>query len=279
MVRPKYEDIIMKRVMESFAQSGLRFLGIDEEVVGPAETEMVVLELSDLLMDYTFLLSDGSYLHLEFQSTDKGAQDLRRYRKYEALLSDKKGKDVYTYVVYTNDIAQPQTHLLTGFNEYRVQAVTLSAWDSRQVLQEVEAALAEGSLADEQLTALAFVPVMTHHEERIEVLSEAVQLSHQVADTQKKMDIQSILFAFANKFLNGNDLARIKEEIVMTQLGQMIYEDGHKIGIMEGEEKGKLEGKLEVAKALLDILSDEAIAKRAQLPLETIQKLRRESSM
>ena len=67
----------------------------------------------------------------------------------------------------------------------------------------------------------------------------------------------------------------------MSQLGQMIYEDGLKKGVekgqLEGKLEGKREGKLEAAKALLDILSDEAIAKRLELPMEQVKKLRQES--
>lgn len=268
MAQPKYEDMIMKRVMESFAQSGLRFLGITDEIIQPVGTELVVLDMQNLLMDYTFLMADGNYLHLEFQSTDKGEKDLRRFRKYEALLGDQKGKDVYTYVVYTNDIREPQTCLKTGFNEYHVKAVTLADWDSRQVLKDIKQSLSLNTLDEEKVTALAFVPVMAHSEERVEVISEAVKISHTIANKQQKVDIQSILFAFANKFLNGNELECIKEEIAMTQLGQMIYEDG----VKKGEEKGKLEA----AKALLDILSDEAIAKRLQIPIEQVRELRLE---
>lgn len=272
MAQPKYEDMIMKRVMESFAQSGLRFLGITDEIIQPVGTELVVLEMQNLLMDYTFLMADGNYLHLEFQSTDKGEKDLRRFRKYEALLGDQKGKNVYTYVVYTNDIREPQTCLKTGFSEYRVKAITLSDWDSKQVIEDIKKSLEQNTLDEEQVTALEFVPVMAHSEERVEVISEAVKISHTIANKQQKVDIQSILFAFANKFLNGNELERIKEEIAMTQLGQMIYEDG----VKKGEEKGKLKGKLEAAKALLDILSDEAIAKRLQIPIEQVRELRLE---
>ena len=66
----------------------------------------------------------------------------------------------------------------------------------------------------------------------------------------------------------------------MNRLGQMIYEDGLKKGeergVKIGEERGKERGKLEAAKALLDILSDEAIAKRLELPVEQVKKLRQE---
>ncbi len=182
-----------------------------------------------------------------------------------------------TTIIYTNDIKEPQTCLKTGFSEYRVKAVTLSQWDSREVLADIKQSLDKHTLDEEQLTALAFVPVMARREERVEVISEAVKISHLVANGQQKIDIQAILFAFANKFLSGEELERIKEEITMTQLGQMIYEDGLKKGVEKGQLEGKLEGKLEAAKALLDILSDEAIAKRLELPMEQVKKLRQES--
>lgn len=42
-----------------------------------------------------------------------------------------------------------------------------------------------------------------------------------------------------------------------------------------GREEGREAGKLEAAKALLDILEDEVIAKRLELPLEDVKKLRK----
>ena len=72
-----------------------------------------------------------------------------------------------------------------------------------------------------------------------------------------------------------------KEEIMMTRLGEMIYEDGRKAGIMLGRQQGLAlgieQGKIEVARELLDILSDDEIAQRTKLPLELVQRLRRES--
>ena len=47
-------------------------------------------------------------------------------------------------------------------------------------------------------------------------------------------------------------------------------------GIEKGLEKGIQQGKIECAKNLLDILSDEEISKRINLPLEEVQKLREE---
>ena len=43
------------------------------------------------------------------------------------------------------------------------------------------------------------------------------------------------------------------------------------------EQKGIQKGKLESARSLLDILTDEEIAKRIKLPIEEVQRLREES--
>lgn len=53
----------------------------------------------------------------------------------------------------------------------------------------------------------------------------------------------------ADKFLDTADLEKLKEEISMTRLGQMIWEDG----IAEGEVRGKTEGRIS---AYLEMLRD-----------------------
>ena len=42
------------------------------------------------------------------------------------------------------------------------------------------------------------------------------------SDSEYKYDIESMLYAFADKFLKGKDLQRVKEEISMTELGRML---------------------------------------------------------
>lgn len=82
--------------MELFANQGLKFLGIEKRVKEIGPTELVNLEMTNLNMNYNFLMEDDTYFHFEFQSTDKGVADLRRFRAYEALYSYKTGKDVFT---------------------------------------------------------------------------------------------------------------------------------------------------------------------------------------
>ena len=53
--------------------------------------------------------------------------------------------------------------------------------------------------------------------------------------TQLELEkMQAVLYTFADKFLTGDELNNVKEVLVMTKLGQMIFNDG----IEEGLEKG-----------------------------------------
>ena len=73
----KYEDMIMKRAMDVFAEEGLKFFGIKKKVREVTPTEIIVLQAKNMFMDYTFLMEDDTYIHIEFQTTDKGIVDLR----------------------------------------------------------------------------------------------------------------------------------------------------------------------------------------------------------
>lgn len=46
-----YEDMIMKRAMDLFADEGLKFFGIDKKVKEPGSTEIVVLDAKNMFMD------------------------------------------------------------------------------------------------------------------------------------------------------------------------------------------------------------------------------------
>ncbi len=137
-MRPtNYEDLIMKRAMDLFAEEGLKFFGINKKVKELGPTELVILETKNMFMDYTFLMEDDTFLHFEFQTTNKGKTDLRRFRAYEALLSHQTGKDVITYVVYSGNIKDPGSILETGINEYKVNSISMSNRDGDKIYNEI----------------------------------------------------------------------------------------------------------------------------------------------
>ena len=62
---------------------------------------------------------------------------------------------------------------------------------------------------------------------------------------QKKADLlqmEGVLYILAEKFLDKMELDELKEEIKVTRLGQMLYDDGWDAGLIQGREEGIEQG-------------------------------------
>lgn len=264
MKKPNYEDFIMKKAMDIFAEEGLKFFGIDKKVKEVGPTELVVLESKNMYMDYTFLMEDDKYIHFEFQTTDRGISDLMRFRTYEALLNYQTQKEVITYVVYSGDIKNPIREYSCGINTYKVNAISIINEDGDKVFNEIIEKISKGEDIDKQdIIKLTFTPIMGGKFDKKEKILRAIRLSKNIKSGYKG-DMQSILYAFANKFLIGKDLEEIKEELRVTEIGRSLIE--------EGERKKAIE----IAKSLLDVLSIEMIAKKTGLSIEEVKALKDE---
>ena len=112
------------------------------------------------------------------------------------------------------------------------------------------------------------------------VLKERIKSAYHIVSesaclkTEEKSKLEAVIYAMADKFLESVEMEEIEEMMKMTRLGQKLFQNG----VEEGEGIGAEKAKLENAKNLLDILTVEVIAERIGLPLETVQKLKEEST-
>ncbi|RXI54958.1 DUF4351 domain-containing protein [Clostridium tetani] len=257
----------MKRAMDLFAEEGLKFFGINKKVKELGSTGLVVLETKNMFMDYTFLMEDDTFIHFEFQTTNKGKTDLRRFRAYEALLSHQTGKDAVTYVVYSGNIKNPGNTLQTGISEFKVNTISMASKDGDKIYNDIVEKIKSGiEITKQDIISLTFTPIMGG---KIGIADKIINAIHIVKDINNdyKYDVESILYAFANKFLSGKDLEKVKEELKMTELGKSL--------IQEGIEKGKEEGKAELLIKMLmkkfKKIPNEYKEKIKLLPEETIE--------
>ena len=172
-----YEDLIMKRAMDVFAEDGLKFFGIDKKVKELGPTELVVLESKNLHMDYTFLMEDDTYIHFEFQTTNKNISDLRRFRAYEALLSHQTGKDVVTYVIYSSNIINVNDTLETGINKFKVNTISMASKNGDDVFKNVSDKISKGiSLSKDDIISLSFSPIMGGQVSKLDRILNTIKL-------------------------------------------------------------------------------------------------------
>ena len=113
---------------------------------------------------------------------------------------------------------------------------------------------------------LTFTPVMGGKMNKSEKILKAIRLSKEITSPYKR-DMESILYAFANKFLSGKDLEIVKEELRVTEIGKSLIEEGKEVG-----EKKKA---IEIAKkAILKGMDNETIRDLTDLTIEEIETIR-----
>ena len=60
--------------------------------------------------------------------------------------------------------------------------------------------------------------------------------------TEVIQKVEAVIYIMADKFLDSAEMKQLKEEIKLTRLGQMLYEDGKEDGVIIGEERGEKRG-------------------------------------
>ena len=136
--------------------------------------------------------------------------------------------------------------------------------DGDKVFDEIIDKLSSGKDIDKQdIIKLTFTPVMGGKMDKSEKILKAIKLSKEITSPYKR-DMESILYAFANKFLSGKDLERVKEELKVTELGKSLIDEGKK------------EKAIEIAKkAILKGMDNETIQDLTDLSIEDIELIRK----
>ena len=256
MSNTKHEDAIMKMGFRYFRDQILKMLGIDYNYVDIGPTELVELTIHSMFMDFTFLTTEDFYIHVEFQTTDSGEDDLRRFHAYEAVFSHETGKKVVTYVIYSGGIQNVRDTLDCGIYSYKISPVFLTQKSADEVFHYLQEKSRKGeSFSDEDYAKLSLTPLMSSGQGRKDTIKTAILLAKQDTRVTAEKTV-AILYTLADKFLQGSDLEEIKEVVTMTRLGQMIYDDGLKAG----EEQGRKEGSARMAVLMKMLLAADRMA-------------------
>ena len=231
MANTKHEDAVMKMGFDYFRDTILKTLGIDYQYEDVGPTELVELTIHSLYMDFTFLTTGGFYVHTEFQTTDKKEADLRRFHAYDAVYSNKTGKQVITYVIYSGGITNAKSELDCGLYTYRVQPIYLKDKNADEVFQKLKQKQNNGeAFTEDDYAALSLTPLMSGKMSRKDMFKEAISLAKPNIELSAEK-ATAMLYTLADKFLDKAELDEIKEVMRMTRLGQMLMDEGIEKGV------------------------------------------------
>lgn len=229
----QHEDTALKVTAQFFQDEIMPALNIEGKVIGILPTEGIHLELKKGFEDFNYLMSDDSIKHFEFQSTNEGKVGLKRFRIYESQLSFQHSKPVTTYVLFSGTIKNPMTEYTEGVNTYRIVPIIMQDKNADEVIANLQRKIAVGvEITKADLLPLVLSPLMGGKMSQKERVSAAYDITRKAVNVDAEVirKVEAVVYIMADKFLDSAEMEQLKEEIKMTRLGKMLYDDGEKRG-------------------------------------------------
>lgn len=252
------EDLAMKAAASYFGEELLPWLGIKEKIIRNAPTEVIKVEARHLYEDFLYEMENGCWYHFEFESDAVTEEDLRRFREYEASTARQYNVPVITYVICSSKVRKLKDSMREGINTYKVRVIRLKNESADKVLENLSES-PKRKIKRKDMIPLLFTPLMSGEQKMQWRVIESIRIlkkAEKMFSEQEIRKMEAILYILAAKFLSEDELKFIKEEIAMTKLGQMIWDDAVNKGREEWERIGREEGEKRYSRLILLLNQD-----------------------
>lgn len=239
------KDIASKVTGEALVGRSLAPFGRpDLSIVGVLPTNLPAIESNELRLDHLFLLDDGSLSIIDYES-EFDRENFVKYINYIARVikryATKKQlgelKRIKVVVIYTADVEHADSvYDLEGL-VLHVESAFLVNLDTEQIYRKLSRKIQRHEiLTEEELMQLMVLPLTVKGKEgKQEIIVRSVELAKQIPDRRQTVQVLAGILTFSDKVIDEAYRERVKEEMQMTQVGQMIFEDG----FCQGKELGK----------------------------------------
>ena len=222
------KDILFKILGQTYKEKSFAAYGIDlPKIRELLPTDLPKIAANEKSIDNLFLLEDGTYAIVDYESVYKKANKIK-YLNYIARVMEKYFKEDETFnlrliVIYTSDVQSAEPTLETDCFTLRTEQAFLSHIDGEAAFREIQGKLQSGSpLANDDLMRLVILPLTVPGSEgKQEMLEKVVDLAEQITDEEQRIFTLSGVIVASDKFINREYLDQIRRRISMTQLGQL----------------------------------------------------------
>lgn len=275
------KDIASKLTGETMIGKSLAVFGLPNlTVTGILPTNLPVIESNELRIDNLFQLADGSVAIIDYESKfDR--ENFIKYLNYIArVLKRYAGQDrlndvwkIRMFVLYTADVERAEEVYDLGGLILHVESAYLMHQDTDGIYRKLTDKIHGGErLDEEELMQLMILPLTVKGNRAKQLMIEkTVELARRISDREQTLKALAGILTFSDKVIDEDYKNRIKEEMRMTQIGQMIFADGVVAGKAEGEAIGKEIGK-EMGEACFAALTERLIRDSRIAELEAAVK-------
>ena len=230
------KDVASKTMAETLKGKTLSAFGLPKlKIVDILPTNLPAIESNELRLDNLFLLSDGSVAIIDYESVfDK--TDFVKYlnyivrviKRYADQNNLKKLTRIKMIVIYTADVEYAEAvYDLEGVTLVIEQAF-LVHMDTDAAYQEIKESIEKkGILSDEELLKLMILPLTVKGSRKKQpVIIAVVNLAKGIKSRSQSVQALAGILTFSDKIIDKAYQKRIKEEMQVTQIGQMLIDEG-----------------------------------------------------
>ena len=222
------KDILMKVLAQTYKGKGFSAYGLN---LAPVEqvlpTDFPAILASNLSTDRLFLLEDGSYAMIDYESEYKKLNKIKYLNHIARVMNRyyKEGEDFHLrmIVIYTGDVKSAEAELETDCITIRTEQAFLSHIDGDAEYQTIRAKIDAGkALTDDDLMKLVILPLTAPgKEEKNRLVEDIIQTAEQVKDDAQKSFILSGTLVATDKFIDKAFAEKIWRMLTMTKIGQI----------------------------------------------------------
>lgn len=275
------KDVVSKLFGETMRNRSLSIYGIDvPQIVDVRPTNLPAIETNEKRMDNLFLLEDGSYALLDYESDYRvdnkvkyAGYVLRLLRRLQKEGVDIKNLRIRIIVIYTADVNRDQTVDMLSVGDVIIYTTEgfLSEISSTEVRQRIQQKIQQKQpLDDKDLMELIILPLTYKGKENQQrAAREAVDLAKEIEDENvQEMALAGIL-SFSDKIIDKKLANEIRRCLSMTKVGAIIARE-----MEESEERGRKVGRAEGrASALLTVLASKGeVTKQLEQKIQAQKK-------
>lgn len=240
------KDIEFKVLSEAYREKSFEAYGLKlPKIKAVLPTDLPAVSANEMRMDNLFLLEDGSYALVDYESKNETKNRIK-YVNYIArvlkrLYGEKKEVPVIRMIViYTGDVTAAEKVFQAGCIVLEMEQVFVRHFPAEEFYQKVKKKIREGrGLTEQELMQLIILPLAEKGRKRKQRrIRQVIKIAKKIKNEDEQKLVYSGLLVISDKFISKADAESIRKEITMTKVGRLIYEDG----LLEGKKEGKKEG-------------------------------------
>lgn len=242
------KDIEFKLLSETYKERSFEAYGLNlPRIKEVLPTNLPSVSANEKRLDNLFLLEDGTYAVVDYESEDK-VENRIKYVNYigrvmERYYKDGKGiPDIRLIVIYTGDVEKAEGLFQIKSLTLQMEQVFVQKLPVEKICRTVDKKLKnKEKLTEKELMQLIIAPLAEKGQERKQKrIEQVIELAKSIDDENEQKFVFSGLLTASDKFISKRNAEKIRSEFIMTKIGKMIFEDGVETGREEGREEGRL---------------------------------------